>query len=178
MHPSALPHRSFCRSLPTISGTGTPGATIRVSFSGYPQELIATVNANGSWSVANPIPLPAGTYTMSVVMEGPGRCVTIVNQPITIGTSGGLTAPVIVTPANGSIVSTPYPTISGTATAGNTVGVCIAGIECRNVFVAANGTWTFTPTLALANGPYTISAYQANAGGQSPQTTSTFTVVV
>ena len=163
-------------SLPVVAGTGAPGATIRVSFSGYPQELITTVNANGSWSVANPIPLAAGSYTMSAVMEGPGRCVTVATRSITIGQDSGLTAPVIVTPPDGGVVATPYPTIRGTAAPGSTVGICIVGIECRNVPVPANGIWTFIPTLALAPGDYTLTAYQVNASGQSPQATSRFTV--
>jgi MYXO-CTERM domain-containing protein len=86
-------------------------------------------------------------------------------------------APVVVTPANGAVLNTATPVISGTAAPGSTVTVIIDGTAVGTATADASGNWTFTsPTLTEAQ--HTVSATATDpAGNTSPASnTNTFRV--
>ncbi len=74
-------------------------------------------------------------------------------------------APAITSPAGGSTSTTTMPTISGTGTPGDTVTVSNGSTVICTAVVAADGTWSCTPALALPAGAYTLTATQADSDG-------------
>lgn len=60
------------------------------------------------------------------------------------------------------------PTLSGTAEANGTVTVNIDGADVASgIAVDASGKWSYTPAMALVNGPHTIKALATDAAGNS-----------
>lgn len=101
-----------------------------------------------------------------------GMCSTI---PVAFGTacSAGIcdvnldcsaVAVTLVTPAEGSTTNDATPTYSGVATPGTTVTVTVDGTNVGTAIAAADGTWSLTPTTALAAGPHTATASVTGAG--------------
>ena len=77
-------------------------------------------------------------------------------------------APVVETPADGSVTRDTTPAFSGTGVPGATVTLTVDGTEIADdIEVDEDGDWTFTPTAPLANGPHTVSATQIFDGATS-----------
>ena len=87
-------------------------------------------------------------------------------------------APVVLTPANGSVTSNPQPEVTGTAEPGSTVTVLIDGASVGNTTADGSGNWTFTPPSVLVNGAHTVRARATDAAGNTSvdSNTNTFTV--
>ncbi|HEU4322772.1 MAG TPA: Ig-like domain-containing protein [Roseiflexaceae bacterium] len=87
-------------------------------------------------------------------------------------------APVVLTPANGSVTNNPQPPVTGTAEPGSTVNIFIDGSVAGNTTADGSGNWSFTPTVPLANGSHTVRARAFDAAGNSSvdSNTNTFTV--
>ncbi|MBN8654532.1 MAG: sortase [Anaerolineae bacterium] len=86
-------------------------------------------------------------------------------------------APVVTTPANGSVISNPTPLVSGTAEPNSTVTVYIDGSPVGTATADGSGDWNYTPA-ALSDGSHTVRATSTDAAGNtSPNSnTNTFTV--
>ncbi|MFY0563288.1 kelch repeat-containing protein [Archangium lansingense] len=76
-------------------------------------------------------------------------------------------APVISAPANGATVEDNTPTFSGTAQPGSTVTLTVDGSVAGTTTADATGSWSFTPTSALADGPHTVTATASDPRGTS-----------
>ncbi|WP_426752650.1 Ig-like domain-containing protein [Myxococcus sp. Y35] len=87
-------------------------------------------------------------------------------------------APDIDAPANGVSVPTQQPVISGTAQPGTLVTVTVDGNVVGTTPVDGNGDWTFTPTVALDQGPHTVTVTATDTAGNvsEPSEPTTFTV--
>ena len=87
-------------------------------------------------------------------------------------------APVVTAPAANATVGTGTPGITGTAEPGSTVTVYLDGAPAGTTTAGSDGTWSFTPTTALADGPHTVAASATDAAGNAgPQSTpQSFTV--
>ena len=78
-------------------------------------------------------------------------------------------APVLQTPADGSLTNDNTPTFSGTGVAGATINLTLDGTTTNTVTtVAGNGTWSYTPTTPIPDGDHTASVTQTVAGATSP----------
>jgi Bacterial Ig-like domain/Glycosyl hydrolases family 2 len=112
-----------------------------------------------TFHVANPI---AGTWEidteLNLTTSGKEFRQTIVGDVLA-------QAPTITSPANGSSPTSRNPLISGTGTPGDTVTVSAGGAVVCTAIVAADGTWSCTPALALPAGPVTLTATQADQTG-------------
>ncbi|WP_343524609.1 MBG domain-containing protein [Pedobacter sp.] len=94
-------------------------------------------------------------------------------------TTAQTAAPVIVTPANGSVVATTTPTYSGTADANATVKVYVDGSALSTTATAAaGGAWSLAQPTTLGQGPHTVYATaQVSGNSVSPNSnTNTFTI--
>ncbi|MDX2019975.1 MAG: Ig-like domain-containing protein [Deltaproteobacteria bacterium] len=87
-----------------------------------------------------------------------------------------LTAPAVVTPANGSQTNLTSPPLAGTAVANSTVTVKIDGATVGTTTATAGGAWTFTLNMALALGSHTVAA-TASVGSGGLAVTSASSVV-
>ncbi|WP_035561916.1 beta strand repeat-containing protein [Hymenobacter sp. IS2118] len=93
------------------------------------------------------------------------------SQPVTA-------APVVIAPANGSLVSTNTPTYTGTAPAGSTVTVIVDGTAIGTTTASASGGWSLPQPTALAQGSHTVRATAQTSGSavSANSNTNTFTV--
>ena len=94
--------------------------------------------------------------------------------------TGGLIVPTvtIATPANGSIINTRRPTLTGTTQPGNTVTLSVDGAVVAQVTADAAGNYAYTLTVDLSEGSHVARAIAEREGLQSPEASSTFTVDV
>ena len=82
--------------------------------------------------------------------------------------------------AAGAVTDDTRPTLSGTAPADATsVNIYNGNALLGSAVVAANGTWTFTPTAAMGSGPHAWSATSVDAAGNESGKSATreFTLV-
>jgi hypothetical protein len=156
---------------PTLSGTGTPGATVDLSVGGSAVGS-AVVDPSGNWSFPLTSPLTDGLH--SVLAEvSVGGMDAMDTSSFTVDTT---TAVSISTPADGSTTLDSTPLITGTGEVGATVLVSIDGSEVGTTVVGSDGTWTLTLTDALLNGEYDLDAVATDLAGNMASDASTFTV--
>ncbi|MGO4258889.1 Ig-like domain-containing protein, partial [Marmoricola sp. RAF53] len=162
---------------PAITGTGTPGDTVTVK-EGATTVCTATVQPDGSWSCAPTTPLSDGGHTVTATQKDPaGNTGPSDSQSFTVDATAPA-APLITGPAEGSVVNTTKPTITGTGEAGATVKVTDgSGATVCTALVQAGGTWSCIPSSPLPDGPQTLTATQIDpAGNTSAPVNVTFTV--
>jgi large repetitive protein len=140
---------------PTIKGNGTPGDEITVKVAG--QTLTTTVAADGTWSVTPTAVLADGIYSAIVTATDPAGNISAPTEvQVTVDTQINLAA--TLDPSSDSqtqgdaITRDNTPTISGTGKPGDQIEVTSPTGEKLNTTVTANGTWSVTPTQALAEG--------------------------
>ena len=172
---------------PTITGTGTPGDTITVTFPGTNEVCTVVVEPNGTWSVTPSQPLANGVQSVSVTATDPaGNTSPATAVPVTIDTLAPTapTADVAALSDTGTsntdnITSDNTPTIEGSGNPGDTITVTFPTGEVLTTTVAPNGTWSVTPTLALPDGPQNVTvAATDKAGNTGPSSTVPLTIGV
>lgn len=67
------------------------------------------------------------------------------------------------------------PVFTGTSEAGTTVTVAFSDTLSYKAVVAADGSWTLTPSAAVANGKYTLTITSTDPAGNATATTYTLT---
>ncbi len=174
-------------SRPTLSGTAQPGSWVVVWLNG---ESVARVlvDANGRWSHELSA-LPEGEHRVSVSginaegEEGPRtgeRVFTVdVTPPVgvvfeVVDSVGG--QPEVLTQGAGTDEAT--PTVRGTgAQPGDVVVVRSGDVVLGSALVGADGNWSVTPTVPLAEGPHTLSVVVQDAAG-NPSPPSSFALTI
>ncbi|PVE05046.1 Ig-like domain-containing protein, partial [Limnohabitans planktonicus] len=158
---------------PTLTGTGTPGDTIKITD---PQGNVigtAVVGPNGQWSITPTTALPTGTNNLSMVAIDPaGNVSPTAPLPVVIE-SGSLPAPTggINSGSNtgsptDNITTNPQPVLSGTGTPGNTIQIKDpAGNVIGSAVVGPNGQWNVTPTAPLPQGSNNLSITETSPSG-------------
>ena len=159
-----------------ISGSAEPNSTVKVTENGV-LLCTATTNTSGNWSCTPNLPMAEGTHTISATATDAGGNVSpATTRNFTVDTQAPV-APVVSTPAVGSVSPSTQPVIGGTGEPGATITVKEGPNTLCTATVDVNGNWGCTPTTALAEGPHTLSLTQIDpAGNISPPTTRSFTV--
>ncbi|MBE2254508.1 MAG: Ig-like domain-containing protein, partial [Myxococcus sp.] len=159
-------------STPSFEGTATPGSTVSVFVDGGATPVCtALADAMGRFVCAPTAPLSEGPHAVTATSTTTdGTSPSSPSVPFTIDTMApGL--PTITSPAMDELTS-PTPTITGTAEAGSTVTVRIDGQVVCQVVATAQGTWTCPVTLPLAAGPHAVTARATDAAGNTSMTTA------
>jgi Bacterial Ig-like domain/Domain of unknown function (DUF5703) len=86
--------------------------------------------------------------------------------------------PTITAPANGSTVSGPTPTVSGTAEPDATVSVTDGGAAVCTATAADDGSWSCVPATALSVGAHSLSATSADPTGLTSAASAVVAVTV
>ncbi|MBL8918804.1 MAG: hypothetical protein JNJ54_08105 [Myxococcaceae bacterium] len=162
---------------PMLGGTAGANEVVTVRVDGM-TACTATANAMGAFSCAPTTALAEGRHTVTATTpDGAGGVRTSNTNTFTIDTMAP-SAPVVVTPADGSTTANTRLVLSGTAEPFSTVTVTLDGNQLGTAVADASGVWSLTPTTALAAGMHTVSARATDrAGNQSPvSNTNTFTV--
>ena len=145
---------------PEIDGTTQAGTTVQV-FDG--QTLLGDATVSGaSWTYDPPVDLPEGSDTITAVATDPVSGVaSAASAPLTLDVS--LAAPTADSFTDSTGVETGgatldhQPTLSGTTPAGAAVGVYENGALIGSA-VVTGATWSFTPSVDLADGADSITA--------------------
>ncbi|WP_426745386.1 Ig-like domain-containing protein [Myxococcus faecalis] len=149
-------------------GTGGGGGGGRILFQGANVACTATVT--GGLPGTQPTAGAPDGLTYGAIAGGVGVITTLPGAFVTPA------APVVVTPANGSITGV-RPPISGTATPNSSVVISVDGVVLATVPADASGNFTYTPTADLAVGNHTVNAVSVLNGATSAvSNTNTFTV--
>ncbi|WP_345953997.1 MBG domain-containing protein [Mucilaginibacter sp. PAMB04168] len=170
-------------SIPYSATTGSPDS---YTISTGTRSLTGFAAVNNSVLGTSPINVvipasSAGTYDFNLrVTNSATGCVSaIVPLTLTITAPAVTAAPVVIVPANGSMVSTATPTYGGTAPAGSTITIYSDGASLANTITANSaGNWAITQPTALTQGAHTVYA-TAQLSGNSVSAngnTNTFTV--
>ncbi|ENG0937750.1 BapA prefix-like domain-containing protein [Salmonella enterica] len=174
--------------MPTLSGTGEPGAIITLYNNGAVLDTVQ-VNPQGSWTYPLTSNLSEGlnvltaTATDAAGNSSPTSGVFSVTldtlppaQPDAPLISDNV-APVIGNIGNNGATNDTTPTFSGTGEIGSTIILYNNGSEIGRTTVGDNGRWNFTPA-ALTPGTYIITVTETDvAGNISPPSASvTFAV--
>lgn len=156
-------------SVPVISGTGEPGATLTLSGD---VEKTLTVAQNGTWSAD--VDLDYGSYSVTAVQT---RENASASAPVTVSFKVVPVAPKITDPKSGlgyDLGSGPT-SVSGTGIDGATVTLQVNGNPAGTATVK-NGKWEIALSKQLDAGTVTITATQTIDGATSAVATSTITV--
>jgi len=157
--------------LPTYSGTVEAGATVVITVDGTVLGN-ATVTGN-TWTFTPTVPLPDGPHTVTATATDAAGNTASDSNDFTVDTTAP--AVTVTTPAEGSSTNDSTPTYSGTVEAGATVVITVDGVVLGNATVTGT-TWTFTPTVPLAEGPHTVTATATDAAGNTASDSNDFTV--
>ncbi|MDQ2770477.1 MAG: Ig-like domain-containing protein, partial [Bacteroidota bacterium] len=128
-----------------------------------------------------------GTFSATISPLTPGNTYYVrAYATNSVGTSYGAVvsftttpnAPVVIVPANGSLVNTTTPTYAGTAVAGSTVTVFVDGSAIGTATATAGGNWSLSQPTALSQGSHTVRATAQTSGSavSANSNTNTFTV--
>lgn len=170
---------------PTVWGTGSPAndaSHVQLSVyagstpSGSPvQTADSAVAADGTWST-NLSALADGTYTLQATQaDGNGNVGT--SQPVTFNIDTTAPNVTLTAPADGAIVNTATPNLSGAggAAPGDSghvtvqlyTGSGVSGSPLQSLTApVVNGAWSVTPA-SLPDGTYTAQASQTDAVGNT-----------
>ncbi|KEJ89867.1 Ig-like domain-containing protein [Sulfitobacter donghicola] len=166
----------------TLTGTGEAGATLAITIAGITQTTV--VSETGSWTVSwDPGTLDAGEYTTGITAVttdsfGNTRSYT---ETLVVDTVTSVTVETATVGGDGTINSVEHAdgvSFNGTAQAGSSVEVTVAGIT-QTVIATESGTWTTTfSSTDLAAGEYTgtVSVVATDTFGNVATTSGTFEV--
>ncbi len=164
---------------PTIRGTGEPGASITVT-SPTGEVLTTTVAANGTWSVTPSTPLPDGPAAFAVTATDAAGNTASATVSLTVDTTLSLTAQLAPASDSGkagdNLTNDNTPTLRGTGEPGASIIVTSPTGEVLTTTVAADGTWSVTPSTPLPDGPAVFAVSATDAAGNTATTTVNLTV--
>ena len=154
---------------PTITGTtDDPTATIIVTVDG--EELSATNNGDGTWSLPVNTPLSEGESLITVTATDPAGNTTTETTTITIDTI----APTLT--IDTTLTSDATPTISGTVSEeAATIIVTIDGTS-HDATNNGDGTWSLPVNTPLSDGDHEIVVEATDPAGNSSTETVSLTV--
>jgi len=176
---------------PLIKGTGAePGNTITV-YNGDKVIGTAKVQADGTWSLEPTTPLPDGKYTLTAKetdgvgnVSGPSgeyiiNVATVPPQAPTLDTVYDDVAPHADYLQKGDVTNDTTPTLSGSSgVAGGTISIYDNGRLIGTTSVAGNGSWSFMPDTALADGSHNFTATVTDGVGRTSEPTGGFGIVI
>lgn len=181
--PATVPNGGSTQSgAPVLSGTGEPGATIKIYDNGSTIAIgTITVPANGNWTFTPGTLLGQGSHVlMAVATDAAGNTglpsasftLTVDNSPPS--QPGTPTVTDDKTPVVGNITAfgstnDTTPTFSGTGTAGDTIKIYNNGdsTPLGTTTVRADGSWSFTPATPLGEATYTITVTETDPAGNT-----------
>lgn len=175
---------------PTFSGTGNAGDVIAIYLDGRTEPLgTATVGADGKWSFTPTDPINQDNYQVTVTATDPAGNVSPRSDAITLGIDTTPSAPPVISAVNdnvgtvqgdlaaNAVTDDTTPTIRGTGTNGDTITL-YNGNTVIGTATVAGGVWSITPSPALTNGSYTLTAIATDAAGNASNASNSVSFTV
>ncbi|EPC6069815.1 MULTISPECIES: Ig-like domain-containing protein [Enterobacter cloacae complex] len=176
---------------PLIKGTGAEAGNTITVYSGDKVIGTATVQADGTWFLEPTTPLPDGRYTLTAKetdgvgnVSGPSaeyviNVATVPPQAPTLDTVYDDVAPHADYLQKGDVTNDTTPTLSGSSgVAGGTISIYDNGHLIGTTTVGSNGSWSFTPDTALADGSHSFTATVTDGVGRTSEPTGGFGIVI
>ncbi|MCE1496795.1 Ig-like domain-containing protein [Enterobacter hormaechei] len=176
---------------PLIKGTGAEAGNTITVYNGDKVIGTATVQADGTWSLEPTTPLPDGRYTLTAKetdgvgnVSGPSgeyiiNVATVPPQAPTLDTVYDDVAPHADYLQKGDVTNDTTPTLSGSSgVAGGTISIYDNGRLIGTTTVGSNGSWSFTPDTALADGSHSFTATVTDGVGRTSEPTGGFGIVI
>ncbi|MGM8428278.1 Ig-like domain-containing protein [Enterobacter cloacae] len=176
---------------PLIKGTGAEAGNTITVYNGDKVIGTAKVQADGTWSLEPTTPLPDGKYTLTAKetdgvgnVSGPSgeyiiNVATVPPQAPTLDTVYDDVAPHADYLQKGDVTNDTTPTLSGSSgVAGGTISIYDNGRLIGTTSVAGNGSWSFTPDTALADGSHNFTATVTDGVGRTSEPTGGFGIVI
>uniref|UniRef100_UPI0006886841 Ig-like domain-containing protein n=1 Tax=Leminorella grimontii TaxID=82981 RepID=UPI0006886841 len=176
-------------SKPTIVGTAEANSVVRI-YDGSTLLGSTTVDAFGNWTFTPAAALADGTHNLTAkAVNSIGQVSDDSNAfDFTVDTA----APADITDlkviddvgtkkgelANHDTTDDNKPTFSGKAEANATVTIYDGSDVIGSVKADANGSWSFTPSTALADGSYTFTFTAKDAAGNESTPANAFNLVI
>jgi len=161
---------------PTFSGTAEANSKVKIYVDGVLVDS-TTADGSGAWSKVSAT-LASGSHTVkATATDGAGNSSGYSNINSFVIDVTAPNAPVVSDPANGSILATATPTLSGTAEAYAKVRIYIDGILKDSTTANGSGTWSMVSG-TLNNGSHTVKATAVDSAGNVSgySNTNTFTI--
>jgi hypothetical protein len=149
---------------PDFEGHGEPGATVTVTVKDTGEVLCETgVSQSGLWSCTSAVPLPEGEVTVTGTIEDEAGNTQSEDRTFVVDTVPPWFE--IDHPSEGSKINDNKPTFDGTGEPGSVVKIVEGGDLLCEATVAANGTWSCESTVALGEGPHTVTGTVTDEAG-------------
>lgn len=160
---------------PNLSGSGKAGETIVIRDNG---EEIGTVfvSEDGTWSFTPKPALGEGQHSLTVESVDAAGNISEPSAPSVIVISTA--APDAPTLNELPGVTNENPTLSGSATPGETIVIRDNGEEIGSVMVGEDGTWAFTPNPALGEGEHRLTAEALDKAGNISEPSAPNIIVI
>ncbi|KRG67331.1 hypothetical protein ABB27_10790 [Stenotrophomonas terrae] len=174
---------------PQMVGKAEEGVLVHI-YRG--SELIGQVfaDASGDWSFTPRLPLADGRHVITIIHEYPDGDVSDVSLPYVIHVDKSVPETPLITGmlddegritgviSEQMVTDDNRPTIDGTAEAHATVIIYDKGKQIGTAKVDADGNWSFTPDLPLADGTHLLSYAAIDRAGNASEPSSAFEFVV
>ncbi|MBN1206591.1 MAG: adhesin, partial [Myxococcaceae bacterium] len=154
---------------PVYTGTAEVGSTVAVIVDGA---VVGTTTADGAggWSFTPVVGLSNGPHTVMATATDPVGNTSPASNTNTFTVDATIPpAPVVLTPANNSVINDTTPTLTGTAEPNNTVTIFLGSMELGTTTSDAGGNWSFTPATPLMPAMYDVSAVATNPVGNTSE---------
>ncbi|HDI4959167.1 TPA: BapA prefix-like domain-containing protein [Salmonella enterica] len=174
---------------PTLNGTAEAGSVVSI-YDGNTLLGVTSANAGGAWSFTPTTGLSDGTRTLTVTATDPSGNISPATSGFTVVIDTlAPTVPLITSIVddvpnntgaigNGQSTNDTQPTLNGTAEANSAVSIFDNGVLVATVNANASGDWSWTPTVALAQGSHAYSVSAADAAGNVSATSQPTTILV
>lgn len=173
---------------PTFSGTGEAGSTVSIYDNGT-QIGTASVGSNGTWTFTPGGDLSNSTHNITLLATDAagnqssfsfGFSFTVDTQlpalPVLLTVTDDVGGTITLT--SGQSTNYNQPALAGTAEAGATVIIYDNGAKIGSVVADGDGSWSFTPGTALADGSHNLILTATDAAGNVSGATGVFNIIV
>ncbi|MDH2067734.1 Ig-like domain-containing protein [Pantoea sp. GD03673] len=170
---------------PEISGKGEAGNTVVIYDNDKPIGSVV-VDADGSWSYTPDAPMADGSHSINTVETDAAGNSSAPSpaEVITVDTvEPNAVVPTIKDDAgnvvnSGDTTRDAQPEISGTGEAGNTVVIYDNDKPIGSVVVDADGSWSYTPDVPMADGSHSINTTETDAAGNTSAPTTAEVITI
>lgn len=176
-------------STPTLMGSATAGGVVKI-YEGNVLLGQVVADVDGTWRFTPPAALAEGAHTFHATVTLVAKGESERSKPFNLTVDQ--TAPdkpsieqvlddagaIIGLVARGQSTDDSTPTLSGTAEKGSTVHIHDNGNLLGTVVADANGSWVFTPTAPLGDGPHDFTVTAEDKAGNVSGSSDPFAIVI
>ncbi|MFS0840360.1 OmpL47-type beta-barrel domain-containing protein [Paenibacillus sp. 1P03SA] len=162
---------ALLKTVPSVTGTAEPSSSVIVTVDGKASPAVQADTA-GKFTFNLPAQLADGTHTVTASASDAAGNTSPAGGAVsfTLDTAAP-PVPVILTPADGSLVKDVRTVFSGMAEPFSTLYLFVDGAPKPSVKADGSGRWSYTSPTALQDGKHSLRAYASDGAGNSSAST-------